>query len=411
MLILSVAAAVFATAWFSLLLAGTFRSLSSTLARPTMGRALPGCSVVIPCYIPNEKNLIRKTIDAYTRQESVANVVVVYNGVDETGVFGDVELLKNSKLSVLECRDSHSRAENLNHALRAGTLESFTLISDADNVPCSDSTIQRLCAALDRAPLSTMGVQGIVYQRFESLVSAVSNAMVFMFSAMIGPGFELVVGTTLFTGSGCLFRTEVLRRYEFRDRYLDDLDFLFRAMADGNNMQPSVSCQFNECPVVGWRALARQKYRYFMGLVQTLVEESKSTCTKRPRAAIFIVYNVGSYLLCLLQLVAGVLRIDDYVKRSGAHDDAAELAAAFVVSNACLAAVIVGVGVASALIVYRTKDDYMRKQALGLAVGSILVVLFSGAFVVLVPYILYCSFCRPKKSVQTVTIRRTEDVA
>ena len=45
---------------------------------------LPSCAIVIPCYLPNEENIIMNTLNHALNESSVQKVVLVYNTNEKT---------------------------------------------------------------------------------------------------------------------------------------------------------------------------------------------------------------------------------------------------------------------------------------------------------------------------------------
>lgn len=385
--------------WTFVLMAGVvFSAVRGARFRPIhMPKA---CSVLIPCYMPNEKHIIKHTVQSYTLHKCVSNVVLVYNGADETDVALDPDLVDDPKLTILCCEASRSRAENLAHALRhVDDLAEFTLIADSDNRPCAHC-IEYLSQMLDQSPTTCCGVQGIVMQTGFSLVSLVSNGTLWLLGAAISPAFELFAGTCLFTGSACMIRTVLMRKYSFRPRHLDDMDFMWRVACDGLHMRSLVLAQMYELPVSNWVAFCKQRFRYVAGTEQSTCEHVCSMF-RHPRLLLILLYVYGSYAMCVAQI--GQLF---FVTFDAVHITLLDM----LIINGVNAVMIVVLVCAVIKIVHDLKDDRLDNQIRSIVVGGLFLPVVYVFHVFLFIYTAFRMHCMQSYTVQQVTVRPKTNV-
>ena len=108
--------------------------------------ALPPISVIMPCYLPNEKDIIVENVKLLCASPQFTKVVLVYNTPPGDKFAGDEERLRafertQPKLQLLKVPGSRSKAENLNAAI-GEIAELHTLLLDADHRICELSILE-----------------------------------------------------------------------------------------------------------------------------------------------------------------------------------------------------------------------------------------------------------------------------
>ncbi|KAK3284097.1 hypothetical protein CYMTET_8236 [Cymbomonas tetramitiformis] len=258
--------------------------------------SLPKITVIIPCYLPNERSIIDSTLrHVFTKLEifGVLEVVVVYS----LGTLRQQQVLTKSQsaeLSLAEERlweqwdglvsedglravriiDAHgtrTKAESLNQVLASPSLKCADIVAiyDADHHPDSDS-LKLMVSKL----LSTRSdcVQGSTYIRnatTSGLLGGCVNAEFFLTHFIFFPGLEHLAGTAFFGGSNAVWRAATLRKYTFdQSMQTEDIDLTLRALTDGHKITFCASARSGELAPRDLRALWHQRVRWALGWEQ-----------------------------------------------------------------------------------------------------------------------------------------------
>ena len=262
------------------LLSHLLDSTPRTLREKRASLSQCGVTVLLPCYLPNEHEIMWSTIAHIIEKieyEFPFTVICCYNTpspmpVEDILAKVDGTVYPNGrKLRVLKVEGSTSKAENLNAALKLVDTERL-VIYDADHHPDPESLLVA-SAAMETHGVSC--VQGSTYLRSRpNMLAAYINAEFFVTHFVFFPAMQFITGMGVFGGSNALWRTDALRAYQFRhDVQTEDIDLSTRALLGGKvRIRFEPRCRSGELPPATFRALYRQRLRWALGWDQVTLQ-------------------------------------------------------------------------------------------------------------------------------------------
>uniref|UniRef100_A0A7S0PXD1 Glycosyltransferase 2-like domain-containing protein n=2 Tax=Coccolithus braarudii TaxID=221442 RepID=A0A7S0PXD1_9EUKA len=243
---------------------------------PMLPHHTPAVSAILPCYLPNECEIVEATIEhILLTLESDAPVTLwlVYNTPHKIPMQARLRALDGRTyapgrtLRVVEAIGSSSKAENLNVVLKQIT-DPFVALYDADHRPDRGS-LQLMMQTLLRS--RACAVQGSTYIRgaASSILGRAVNAEFFVTHFVYFPAMQVLSGTGYFGGSNALWRTDVLRKYGFdSSMHCEDVDLSARVILDGHRISFCPRASSGELTPAGNKALIQQRLRWFIGWEQ-----------------------------------------------------------------------------------------------------------------------------------------------
>lgn len=252
--------------------------------------------IIIPVYMPNEKNIICETINHYAEKvQYVGNttILVVYNGKCEDEIIiklNNIKFKDNVEFIIIENKDSTSKAENVNYGIKK--LDNFCNyigIYDADHQPCEDCLIKGLSLLEfkvgDVTPVIPYDQPYDVIQGRCCVRNNFLNDMEFSEMYLI----HHVAGTylrhySLFGGSNAIWRTCALSSIEMDNAMLtEDIDSGLRATFGGYKLGYCFNMISSELAPSSLLSLYKQRLRWAQGWLQvTMRHYTRILCSDRP---------------------------------------------------------------------------------------------------------------------------------
>lgn len=237
----------------------------------------PVVSVLVPCYMPNEQNIIEETLDqiaGQTEYEGELRLFVPYNSPVDLPIqdqLGQLTSLHGRPFRAHRVAGSASKAHNLTYALEnmIGDDCEVVVIFDADHHPRPD-TIRSLVSALHHQPAASCVQGAVLVERGGYFVMrCILDGMEWASWSFWGPGMSLITGTAYFGGGNAAWRPAALRSLGFDSSMLtEDIDVTIRAIALGHKFVFLPWAQVGElCPPT-ITAFVKQRFRWSMGWEQ-----------------------------------------------------------------------------------------------------------------------------------------------
>jgi len=320
--------------------------------------AFENVTVVVPCYLPNEKHIIFDTIDHICSNVDYAaglTLHVVYNSpkpmpAEEAklqALHGAWHGAQGRRVFVHKVEGSTSKAENLNHVIGSVLLpeaERFVAIFDADHFPDRDcittlmgflllndidcvqgSTYIRNRKFADhlpppRRPKGAKGcalpgplswVQRRAHQVVGFLLANFIDAEFFMTYFIWMPAIELIGQTGLFGGSVALWKYSKLADYAFSTSVqTEDIDASARAVLERAKIRFCPEARSGELSPASLRSFWRQRQRWAIGWDQVSIryfsQIAESRLSIRKKLGLYYVFP-GRWAACTIGLIAGVV--------------------------------------------------------------------------------------------------------
>ncbi|KAJ1624026.1 glycosyltransferase like family 2-domain-containing protein [Pavlovales sp. CCMP2436] len=298
-------------------------------------------SVIVPCFLPNEKSIIHSTIDHICDNvQYPADVVlhVVYNTpkllpAEEAklaALHGTVHGALKRMVIVHKVEGSRSKAENLNHVIGTALdpLESrYVAIFDADHHPDADCLLTLMAFMLqtdaDCVQGSTYirnrswsdhhgrgGGCGVLGQMLAVLLANVINAEFFVTYFVWMPAIERIGRTGFFGGSVALWRYHSLVNYTFStELQTEDIECSARAVLAREKIRFCPEARSGELSPANLGSFWRQRVRWATGWDQVSIKYfdaiAASQLSFREKAGLYYVFP-GRWIACTIGLVAGI---------------------------------------------------------------------------------------------------------
>ena len=344
------------TLFTAIILYYTVRSLCHRrVRRPVPGRVYPPVSVLIPCYLPNEQvrappsaptllwptpvpphllsqGIIMGTIAHVLRRldyPAPLKLFIVYNTPHnlpeieaDLAALEPIEFEDDRRVCVLRASDSRSKAENLNLVLGMVT-DDYVAIYDADHHADPDSLAHMMdmlqaqgCDAVQgstyiRNVASTAGGEGLCRRIRHLLLARFISAEFFVQHFVYFPVMEALSASGFFGGSNALWRTDVLRGFQFRKAMqTEDIDVSARAILNNHNIAFCPEARSGELSPNDFASLYRQRLRWALGWDQVTLSCIKvmwrSRISWQRKCGVFFMFPVR-WVLLVLSLFIGVV--------------------------------------------------------------------------------------------------------
>lgn len=280
----------------------------------------PAIDAIVPCYLPNEAEIIEETImHILNNVESpgVLKLWVVYNTPkDMPDIEGRlkalserVDLPHRRKLTVVRAETSRSKAENINLLLPRITGK-YVVIYDADHHPDPPS-LMLMVEKMIRKNMTC--IQGSTYIRDlnSGLTARIVDAEFFVTHFIYFPIMKMVTRNAVFCGSNGLWKADALRGNDFdKSMQCEDIDLSVRMLLQGHSVDFCPEARSGELAPVNLAALWKQRTRWAIGWDQVSLKvwskivnsEEKST---RKTAVAYVLWS--RWWMQIVGLVGGVV--------------------------------------------------------------------------------------------------------
>jgi diguanylate cyclase (GGDEF)-like protein len=230
----------------------------------------PPATAIIAAYLPNEAATVAETVRVFLALEYPADlqVILAYNSPVSLPVEQELASLadQHPNLRLLKVRDSNSKAQNVNAALREATGH-FVGVFDADHHPQSDAFMR----AWRWLSSGYSVVQGHCMIR-NGDSSALARLVAVEFEAMYAvshPGRARLHHFAIFGGSNGFWRTDVLHKIRMRSSMLtEDIDSSIRLLMSGDRIVCDPGLVSTELAPLSLRHLWNQRMRWAQGWFQ-----------------------------------------------------------------------------------------------------------------------------------------------
>ncbi|NJL55731.1 glycosyltransferase family 2 protein [bacterium] len=218
-------------------------------------------TVVIPAYLPAEKNIIINTINYFLSLDFPLEIVLVYNTPEDLPI--ETELAQ-MPIRVIKVPNSSSKAENLNYVLPQIETE-FTAIFDADHQPVVNNFYQALYEFYQGYDI----VQGTCLPLIDSPLSKFLSVELNQMYNVNHYARQCLWGFAIFGGSNAYFRTELLQKLRFNNAALtEDIDLTLRAILCGSRIRFNRKIVSYERAPGSLAELWKQRSRWAQGWLQ-----------------------------------------------------------------------------------------------------------------------------------------------
>lgn len=238
------------------------------------GMPCPEITVIIPCFLPNEQDIIEGTIEHVINKlqsPGAMKLMLVYNTPKDMpeveGRLREMEKRTDYKdgrrLEVLRVHTSTSKAENLNYAV-SKTSSEYIAIYDADHHPDPGSLVRLYREMWEQGADSVMG--SLYIRSLDSLMARWIDVDFFFVHFMIFSGLGLWTRVGFFGGSNAIVRKDLLVSYPFNLAVqCEDIDLSARCLLDNKKMVFCPEARCGELAPANLRAFYKQRLRWFMG--------------------------------------------------------------------------------------------------------------------------------------------------
>jgi cellulose synthase/poly-beta-1,6-N-acetylglucosamine synthase-like glycosyltransferase len=235
----------------------------------------PSVDVIVPCYLPNECEIIEETIWhilQHVESPGALKLWLVYNTPKDMpelearlrALSDRVDLPHGRTLAVIRAESSRSKAENINLVLPHLTAN-YTVIYDADHHPDPESLMLLIEKILRR---KTACVQGSTYIRDlnSGILARIIDAEFFVTHFVYFPIMRLLTRNAVFCGSNGLWQTDILQGTDFNPRMqTEDIDVSVRMLLERHSIDFCPEARSGELAPVSLQALFKQRLRWAIG--------------------------------------------------------------------------------------------------------------------------------------------------
>jgi len=218
-------------------------------------------TVIIPAYLPAEKDLIIDTIKYLLNLNFPLDIILAYNTPEYLNV---EKRLKNLPITVVRVPNSKSKAENINYILPKIKTK-YTAIFDADHQPLAANFSKALYKLKNGYDI----VQGTCLPTIDSPLSkflSVEFNQMYNINHIARPR---IWEFAIFGGSNGYFKTEILQKIAFDSGMLtEDIDLSIRALLSNHKIYFDRSIISYEKAPTNIKELWKQRTRWSQGWLQ-----------------------------------------------------------------------------------------------------------------------------------------------
>lgn len=260
------------------------------------------CTVIIPCYLPNEQNIIVDTVERIMKEEAVERIVMVYNTPHQMSIEATLDKMQTAHFQAYHVAGSTSRADNIMFALEECNIVTKTvLLLDADHWSSPDA-IPMLLAEYEQRGESVVCIQGILTVRGNGCFARILTGFAFLTGVYMQPAMRVLTGTALFTGGAAIWSTDELRRLKMRPLLSEDIDLTFRTVKEGLKIKETIYAQFSELQPASILEFLRQRLRWTTGFEECRRMHWCHFLRKGSALFLIFVFMDASYVLTLLNI-------------------------------------------------------------------------------------------------------------
>ena len=260
------------------------------------------CTVIIPCYLPNEHNIIVDTIERIMNEEAIERIIMVYNTPRSMLLEDTLSKMQTARFQSYHVVESTSRAENVMFALHECDIVTNTvLLLDADHWS-SPGAIRMLLAEYEQRDESVVCIQGILTVRGNGCFARVLSGFAFLTGVYMQPAMRVLTGTALFTGGAAIWSTDALRRLKMRPLLSEDIDLTFRTVKEGFRIKETIYAQFSELEPASLLEFLRQRLRWTTGFEECRRMHWCHFLRKGSALFLIFVFMDASYALTLINI-------------------------------------------------------------------------------------------------------------
>ena len=267
------------------------------------------CTVIIPCYLPNEQYIIVDTVTRLMHHEAIERILVVYNTPCKLAVETTLQKMHTERFHSFHVTCSNSRAENISFALsNCNICTATTLLLDADH-HCDSEAIRVFIAEYERKAPSVACIQGMLIARGNSLCALIVSAIGLLSGFHMQIAARTLTGTALFTGAAALWSTDVLKTLGIRRFMSEDMDLSFRLIQNGMTVQETIYAYVTELEPASVMQLVMQRMRWTSGFEECRRMHWCKILRANPRAFLIFVFTDVSYAMAFLTICHTVVSI------------------------------------------------------------------------------------------------------
>lgn len=258
---------------------------------PARGEKLPTCAMVV-AYLPAEQHIIIDTLRHIYSTNAFDQVLLVYNTPKQLPI--EERLRKLKWLDCVQVPNSHSKAENINHALDHNLVRCpVVAVFDADHRPAQTAPA-RASNWLRTGKYAAVQGQCVVINN--GLLPSIVRAEFFHIYRFMHTSRFKVAGSGIFGGSNCYWRTADLQQYRLNtNRLTEDIDLSMRVIARGQKIAHDPSIVSYETAPTTLPELWKQRTRWSQGWTQvTLTQTSQLLHSPfvRPHQKLYWIYSM-----------------------------------------------------------------------------------------------------------------------
>lgn len=222
------------------------------------------CTALIVAYLPNEADIVIDTLRHFRDLGEYEQILLAYNTPKTLPVESEIGAMAG--IESVRVPDSHSKAENINYALKHYVGCGMVAIFDTDHRP-EPGGVAMASYWLRRGYAAVQGRCLIRGQRRDRLSGTVGVEFDSMYRLLHNSRFNLI-GTGIFGGSNCYWSTSAIAEHKLRPVLTEDIDLSLRAILAGEKIAYDPNIRSSEEAPYTVQSLWKQRVRWAMGWAQ-----------------------------------------------------------------------------------------------------------------------------------------------
>jgi cellulose synthase/poly-beta-1,6-N-acetylglucosamine synthase-like glycosyltransferase len=275
----------------------------------------PSVGVVVPCFMPNEHEIIRETVElvANSTYSGELTIHIPYNGGAPDANFTLPAEINGRSVLHYSVDGSTSKAANINQALKK-LDESVLIVAifDADHHVAYD-TVEQLVRVLVNRSTKCVCVQGSVLplrggdEWRVCWLKWLVVGMEFVGCRFYIPGVALLTGSAWFAGANAAWRRKDLEELSLSiDAVTEDIEISLRTMLDGRRILIAPWVVVEELCPPSLSIFVRQRLRWALGWEQASLKHVVGVLKKRKRLLVVLLsryINIAAGLFAFINLI------------------------------------------------------------------------------------------------------------
>lgn len=252
---------------------------------------LPPIAIIVSAYLVNERQVIEDTLIrmgelVYPNQ---VDVILVYNTPEFLGQVDLMERLEalrekysreypNKILHLLECKTSHSKAENINYVLQLMERKElqrpeYICVYDADHRPESRAVLKGIYL-LKKKKADILQGRCVILNN-QHFLTRLIGCEYDLLHIIHHKGSEILRGMGFFGGSNGIWSYAALQEVKMDPNMLtEDIDSSIRAILRGYKIISTTDCLSFELAPRTWSSLGKQRLRWSQGWFQVSLKHT-----------------------------------------------------------------------------------------------------------------------------------------